>query len=596
MIDKILDNFNRSDFDFRKYANPSDELAHLFDDWIPYYRLKYSLCKAIGPQSILEIGVRYGYSAATFLEATPNATYIGIDNDSTSFGGAKGAFKWAEKITAGRSAEFLLLDTQKITSLPGEFYDLIHIDGQQDGDGTYHDLEMALEKGHYILIDGYFWSKENMLSSTFFLQKYRNFIEYAIVLPGYAGELLIKTKQKARSAIGRNNGGYEKLKDTYVQAYFLEDCGGYDSFKKHKGVVLEDSRLLTLYYLAEPKPNLKILDVGCGRGELSFALAKARAIVTGIDYSKDAIEIAQKTFNKIKDDLGLRLEYLCCDIFSYDSKQGFDRIVAADFVEHLEQDALDRMLQKISTLLKKDGLFVVHTSPNKLNYSYAYKRRRELAKKAGLYLPDNPRTYYEDLMHINEQTPSKLNRSLKKYFNCVYTWTTSLPDPSGSLGRSYSRKEYAQATSVYAIASHQHIARESILSLITQQKLTTNDLDVEIDVKENKLIYSASMLVRLKLTVRNMTRQRIASLQPYPIHISYHWLRRNGEVEVSDGIRTSILIPLMPNEKRDFTIDILTPSTAGEYVLQITLVQERNYWFEQFVDKLPLSIETTVTQ
>jgi hypothetical protein len=240
-------------------------------------------------------------------------------------------------------------------------------------------------------------------------------------------------------------------------------------------------------------------------------------------------------------------------------------------------------------------MFVVHTSPNKLNYSYAYKRKREFAKKAGLYLPNNPRTYYEDLMHINEQTPSKLNRSLKKHFNCVYTWTTSLPDPSGSLGRSYSRKEYAQATSVYAVASHQHVARESILSLITQQKLATNDLDVEIQVKENNLIFLRSNLVRLKLTIRNTTRQRIASLQPYPVNISYHWLRKNGDVEVCDGIRTPILIPLMPNETRDFTIDILTPPTEGVYKLQITLVQEHNFWFEQFVGHLPISIETTVT-
>ena len=41
-----------------------------------------------------------------------------------------------------------------------------------------------------------------------------------------------------------------------------------------------------------------VLDIGCGRGDLMIALAHKGANVTGIDYSKDALEIAKKAIDK----------------------------------------------------------------------------------------------------------------------------------------------------------------------------------------------------------------------------------------------------------------------------------------------------------
>ena len=42
------------------------------------------------------------------------------------------------------------------------------------------------------------------------------------------------------------------MRKEYDNTYFLKDCGGYDSFKKHKGKQLTDERLLTVLYLATP--------------------------------------------------------------------------------------------------------------------------------------------------------------------------------------------------------------------------------------------------------------------------------------------------------------------------------------------------------
>ncbi len=42
--------------------------------------------------------------------------------------------------------------------------------------------------------------------------------------------------------------------------------------------------------------NKSVLDVGCGTGLFSYMIAKKGAKVTGIDYAKQAITIANKTY------------------------------------------------------------------------------------------------------------------------------------------------------------------------------------------------------------------------------------------------------------------------------------------------------------
>jgi hypothetical protein len=91
-VRNILELASASEYDFRHTASPGDPLKHLFNDWISHYRLKWAIARALKPQRILEIGVRFGYSAAAFLDACPNAAYLGIDNDSEMSGGQAGQF------------------------------------------------------------------------------------------------------------------------------------------------------------------------------------------------------------------------------------------------------------------------------------------------------------------------------------------------------------------------------------------------------------------------------------------------------------------------------------------------------------------------
>ena len=596
MIEKILRIKQETKFDFRTFAFPEDPLSYLFSDWVDYYRMKYAICRAIEPKSILEIGVRYGYSTIAFLCASKEAYYLGIDNNSSTYGGVVGAIDWAKKITEEFNAEFLIADTQTMTSFPGECYDFIHIDGQQDGDGTFHDLKLALEKGSYILLDGYFWSKENMLSSTYFVAKYRHFIEHIILLPGYAGDLLIKAKPEARDMGHKfRKKDYRSLEESYDSIYYLRDCEGYDGFRKSKGTELEDGRLLAVYYLANPQEGENILDIGCGRGELSFALSQANARVVGVDYSKDAIEIARNipSGTHKKDNLDRNPNFIHCDFLNHRFDKTFDKVIAADLIEHIEKESLGKMFQKISDLLGREGLFIVHT-PNQMSYTYSYNQKRIRAKEMGLYLPRNPRTYYEDLMHINEQTPARLKRSLKRHFTCVHLWLTVLPNIPGTLKTGLSRKDLLQSTSMFAVASHKELEKSEMLSWITQDKLDPPQLGIVMYSAEVNLTLKKSQRFQLKTSIENVGKQRLVSLSPYPVNIAYHWKKKGGEFETYDGVRTPIRIPLLPSQKSEYKMDILGPAHTGSYVLEITMVQEHNFWFEQYLKNLPININVEV--
>jgi 2-polyprenyl-3-methyl-5-hydroxy-6-metoxy-1,4-benzoquinol methylase len=593
MIDKIKKIYSDTNFDFRVFSNPDDKLSYLFTEWVPYYRMKYAICKEISPQSILEIGVRYGYSAITFLNASENATYLGIDTNTDSFGGARGAIEWAKKITSKYSADFIIADTQKMQEFPGIFYDFIHIDGQQDGDGTFHDMELALPKARWILVDGYFWSTENMISSTYFLNKYNKFIEYAIIIPSYAGDLLIKTKETAKNIRSSKKIDTDNtIREEYDQIYFLQDCGGYNAFKKYQGRLLTDERLLTALYLARPIPDISILDIGCGRGELCYALAQLGANVTGIDYSSFAISIAEKTFyDAIEKD---KLKFICNDFLQFNFDKKFDRIIATDFIEHIEKTQCDLVLRKVAGLLKPGGLFILHTSPNALNYGAPYEEKRAISRSIGGYLPKNPRTYYEDIMHINEQTPDSIKTNLEKHFPYSIVWVATAPDIVGSLGRTFLINEIIRARSIFAVASDSKIEHSRILNQLIQNPLDTKKISAKISIDSYPANVAPDEHFSVEITLDNLSEERWVSLPPNPIHLAYHWLDEKSENIVFDGMRSAIQYPLLPGEKRKFSIDIIAPMRYGNNILQVTLVQEGCFWFENVVQDLSVFLRIKI--
>ena len=115
----------------------------------------------------------------------------------------------------------------------------------------------------------------------------------------------------------------------------------------------------------KPLKKLKILDVGCGGGLLCEPLSKLGAAITGIDPSKDNIEVA-KLHSK---EMNLNINYICCSPENLNLKIEFDVILNMEVIEHVSN--VNLFIQNCSKLIKKKGIMFVATL-NKNLKSYIF--------------------------------------------------------------------------------------------------------------------------------------------------------------------------------------------------------------------------------
>ncbi|MEG9530542.1 bifunctional 2-polyprenyl-6-hydroxyphenol methylase/3-demethylubiquinol 3-O-methyltransferase UbiG [Mannheimia indoligenes] len=121
---------------------------------------------------------------------------------------------------------------------------------------------------------------------------------------------------------------------------------------------------LRLSYILEKSNGLfgkKVLDVGCGGGILSEAMAKQGAMVTGIDMTTEPLEIAKQHAKKS----GLEIDYQQTTIENFLEKmtacnaEKFDVITCMEMLEHVP-DPLS-IIQSCKALLKPDGILFFAT-------------------------------------------------------------------------------------------------------------------------------------------------------------------------------------------------------------------------------------------
>lgn len=124
---------------------------------------------------------------------------------------------------------------------------------------------------------------------------------------------------------------------------------------------------VTAHYAREtatlsPLKGLKILDIGCGGGLVSEALARMGATVTGIDADKVAIKAARDHAKAA----GLTIDYL---VESTDTLKGqYDVVLALEIVEHVA--SVDKFVDEVVGLCKPGGL-VIFSTLNRTPKSFA---------------------------------------------------------------------------------------------------------------------------------------------------------------------------------------------------------------------------------
>lgn len=212
----------------------------------------------------------------------------------------------------------------------------------------------------------------------------------------------------------------------YTKEYFLDLAGGGSLFLETNGSKL-DPRTERLLDFIPLNGNTHILDVGCGRGELLKTFCKRQcSLVAGIDYAEASIEIASQLLQPEIANHYCMLQKASATNLPYCGNL-FDFVTMADVVEHLYHEQLAQCLTESYRVLKTSGTLLIHTFPNRLCWDYGYPILRRITnvfrKSAADRLPENPRTDYDPILHVNEQTPGRLRRSLLNAgFKTVHVW------------------------------------------------------------------------------------------------------------------------------------------------------------------------------
>ncbi len=136
----------------------------------------------------------------------------------------------------------------------------------------------------------------------------------------------------------------------YSCAYFRED-----------GETLEQAQRNKLRLLAAKlclRPGMKVLDIGCGWGDLALYLAQLEDVeVLGVTLSKEQQALASQRAR----DAGLegRVRFELRDYREVD--ESFDRIVSVGMFEHVGVSHYDEFFKKLNALMPDDGIAVLHS-------------------------------------------------------------------------------------------------------------------------------------------------------------------------------------------------------------------------------------------
>jgi 2-polyprenyl-3-methyl-5-hydroxy-6-metoxy-1,4-benzoquinol methylase len=220
--------------------------------------------------------------------------------------------------------------------------------------------------------------------------------------------------------------------ELYDRNYYLSNMEGHELYLSTWGREVTP-RHRKLMEIARIQPGERVLDVGCGRGELVFQSVLAGGHARGIDYSAAAIELCREGRQSYTPGEQTRLDFECVDAnVPLGPHAAYDAVFFVDVAEHLYPEELDQVLRSIRRVLKPGGRLILHTAPNVWFYRYAYPVIRALfplirrlspslvalartkPNWQGDELPANPEEgqEYNLQVHVNEQSPRTLRAAL----------------------------------------------------------------------------------------------------------------------------------------------------------------------------------------
>ena len=144
--------------------------------------------------------------------------------------------------------------------------------------------------------------------------------------------------------------------------FFLDDNMLYScAYFRDPGETLEEAQRNKLRLLASKlclREGMRVLDIGCGWGDLALYLARLENVhVTGVTLSKEQQKLATERARQAG--LADRVTFELRDYRDVDDK--FDRIVSVGMFEHVGVQHYDEFFSHLNALMPDDGIAVLHS-------------------------------------------------------------------------------------------------------------------------------------------------------------------------------------------------------------------------------------------
>lgn len=172
----------------------------------------------------------------------------------------------------------------------------------------------------------------------------------------------------------------------------------YDSEYFQRGAHLTDPnsrfhryRARNLVGLVAPTGSERVVDMGCGWGTITYALAPHVREIVGVDYSEKSVAICRRR-QESEPHANLSFRHADARATTLEA-DAWDVVVAADLYEHLYPDDAVTVTAEAFRLLRGGGRLVVWT-PNRGHVLEAMKSR-------GIFMQPDP-------SHVDYKSPARL--------------------------------------------------------------------------------------------------------------------------------------------------------------------------------------------
>ena len=385
--------------------------------------------------------------------------------------------------------------------------------------------------------------------------------------------------------------------------------------------------------LASPfiENSKKILDVGCGTGEITCELARRfpQIFFLGVDHSSAGIDKARKHAGFLHLD---NISFQEAEAETYVPTEPVDAVLMFDAFHHLEKPRLfvkqmrkftnrfllieprgdwkgswdkaldlDWIIQELDKIQKKLALVLdekelpIETNPARIFKGDAVENRyslqdfKNIFKGYGLELRGT-------ISGLDEYPPgSSAAGPLRELFG---EWAYQIYRYMDDYLYQSNLDFWAKHWVIYARKGSDHKLRRP------SPKPRFKDFDPPNIRGPYQALYRthhkikepvpASGEFKLQVTLQNTGFLTWSSQDPdRPVFISYHWRDRSGKTIVYDGKRTSFPKEIGPGEETKVPVSVETPDLQGRFILEIDCVCEGVTWFSQ-AGNTPLSFPVKV--